>query len=199
MTRQEAFDKFDLEHPEFWDEFEHRAYVMMTKGRKHYSARTIFEVLRWHSDLDSGGTVQIHADGGTVPIVGVFMGCQYTDPTSGEQVFSAYYPASTNASDIIAFIVDDPNVVFEIQADDTFPIADLFGNFDIVYTNSSSTQSGLSGAELDVTTGATTAGLPLKAIDISEDPDNSDIASANTNVLVVIQNHICGQKGAGLA
>jgi hypothetical protein len=147
----------------------------------------------------TGGTVEIHADGGTVPIVGVFMGCQYTDPTSGEQVFSAYYPASTNASDIIAFIVDDPNVVFEIQADDTFPIADLFGNFDIVYTNSSSTQSGLSGAELDVTTGATTAGLPLKAIDISEDPDNSDIASANTNVLVVIQNHICGQKGAGLA
>ena len=144
-------------------------------------------------------TVEIHADGGTVPIVGVFMGCQYTDPTSGEQKFSAYYPASTNASDIIAFIVDDPNVVFEIQADDTFPIADLFGNFDIVYTNSSSTQSGLSGAELDVTTGATTAGLPLKAIDISEDPDNSDIASANTNVLVVIQNHICGQKGAGLA
>ena len=147
----------------------------------------------------TGGTVEIHADGGTVPIVGVFMGCQYTDPTSGEQVFSAYYPASTNASDIIDFIVDDPNVVFEIQADDTFPIADLFGNFDIVYTNSSSTQSGLSGAELDVTTGATTAGLPLKAIDISEDPDNSDIASANTNVLVVIQNHICGQKGAGLA
>lgn len=147
----------------------------------------------------TGGTVEIHADGGTVPIVGVFMGCQYTDPTSGEQKFSAYYPASTNASDIIAFIVDDPNVVFEIQADDTFPIADLFGNFDIVYTNSSSTQSGLSGAELDVTTGATTAGLPIKAIDISEDPDNSDVASANTNVLVVIQNHICGQKGAGLA
>ena len=59
MDRQEAFDKFDREHPEFWDEFEHRAYVMMTKGRKHYSARTIFEVLRWHSDLDSGGKFKI--------------------------------------------------------------------------------------------------------------------------------------------
>jgi hypothetical protein len=147
----------------------------------------------------TGGTVEIHADGGTVPIVGVFNGCTYTDPTSGEQLFSNYYPASTNASDIISFIVDDPNVVFEIQADDTFPVADLFGNFDIVYTNSGSTLSGISGAELDVTTGATTAGLPIKAIDISEDPENSDVASANTNVLVVIQNHICGQKGAGLA
>jgi hypothetical protein len=89
--------------------------------------------------------------------------------------------------------------VYEIQADDTFPVADLFGNFDIVYTNSGSTITGQSGAELDVTTGATATTLPLKAIDISEDPDNSDVASANTNVLVVIQNHIMGVKGAGLA
>ena len=147
----------------------------------------------------TGGSVEIHADGGTVPIVGVFNGCMYTDPTTSEQVFSNYYPASTNASDLIAFVHDDPNTVFEIQADDTFPVADLFGNFDIVYTNSGSTYTGISGAELDVTTGATATSLPLKAIDISQDPDNSDVASANTNVLVVIQNHICGVKGAGLA
>ena len=147
----------------------------------------------------TGGGIEIHADGGTVPIVGVFNGCMYTDPTTSEQVFSNFYPASTNASDIIAFVHDDPNTVFEIQADDTFPVADLFGNFDIVYTNSGSTTTGISGAELDVTTGATTTTLPLKAIDISQDPENSDVGSANTNVLVVIQNHIAGVKGAGLA
>tara|TARA_Y100000004_G_scaffold126063_1_gene141864 strand:- start:723 stop:1304 length:582 start_codon:yes stop_codon:yes gene_type:complete len=147
----------------------------------------------------TGGGVEVHADGGTVPIVGVFNGCRYTDPTTGKETFSNFYPASTNASDIEAFIIDDPMAIFEIQADDTFPVADLFGNFDIVYTSSGSTTTGISGAELDVTTGATTANLPLKAIDISRDPNNSDVSSANTNVLVVIQNHIFGQKGAGLA
>ena len=173
-----------------------------TGGQSRYRIANNYGTSIFQGDMVmqvTGGGVEIHADGGTVPIVGVFNGCKYTDPTSGEQVFSNYYPASTNASDIISFIVDDPNVVFEIQADDTFPVADLFGNFDIVYTNSGSTLSGISGAELDVTTGATTAGLPIKAIDISEDPENSDVASANTNVLVVIQNHIMGQKGAGLA
>jgi hypothetical protein len=147
----------------------------------------------------TGGGVEVHADGGTVPIVGVFNGCRYTDPTSGKETFSNFYPASTNASDIEAFIIDDPMAIFEIQADAAFPVADLFGNFDIVYTSSGSTTTGLSGAELDVTTGATTAGLPLKAIDISRNPDNSDVSSDATNVLVVIQNHIFGQKGAGLA
>ena len=57
MTRQEEFDKFDREHPEFWREFEYRSKVMMDKGRKHYSARTIFEVLRWHSDIGSNNKI----------------------------------------------------------------------------------------------------------------------------------------------
>ena len=77
----------------------------------------------------TGGGVEIHAVGGTVPLIGVFNGCSYTDPTSGEQVFSNYYPASTNASDIIANIIDDPMVVYEVQADEAFPVADLLGNF----------------------------------------------------------------------
>ena len=130
----------------------------------------------------------------------MFNGCRYTDPTSGEQVFSNYYPGSISASDILAFVIDDANVVFEVQADAAMPVADLFGNFDIVDGSPvGSTQSGISNLELDVTTGATTATLPLKALDISLDPNNDDVASANTNVLCVIQNHIMGQKGAGLA
>ena len=97
-------------------------------------------------------------------------------------------------------MIDDSNVVFEVQADAAFPVADLFGNFDIVdATDVGDEKSGRSNTQLDVTTGATTATLPLKAIDISEDPDNNDVASANTNVLCVIQNHVMGQKGAGLA
>ena len=173
-----------------------------TGGQSRYRIAANYGTSIFQGDMVAqvtGGTVEVHADGGTVPVVGVFNGCQYTDPTSGEQVYSNYYPASTNAADIIAFIIDDPDVVYEVQADDTFPVADLFGNFDIVYTSAGSTMTGISGAELDVTTGATNTNLPIKAIDISEDPNNSDTGAANTNVLVVIQNSIFGVKGAGLA
>ena len=173
-----------------------------TGGQSRYRIAANYGTSIFQGDMVAqvtGGTVEVHADGGTVPVVGVFNGCQYTDPTSGEQVFSNYYPASTNASDIIAFIIDNPDVVYEVQADDTFPVTDLFGNFDIVYTSAGSTSTGISGAELDVTTGATATTLPIKAIDISEDPNNSDTGAANTNVLVVIQNSVFGVKGAGLA
>jgi len=148
----------------------------------------------------TGGGVERVAASSTVPVVGVFNGCQYTDPTSGEQVYSNYYPGSIAADDIIAFVIDDKNVVFEVQADDAFPVAVLFGNFDIVdQATTGDVYSGRSNVELDVKTGATTTTLPLKAIDISQDPENDDVASANTNVLCVIQNHIMGVSSGGLA
>ena len=172
-------------------------------GQSRYRIASGYSTKIFQGDLVkqvTGGGIERAAASSTVPVVGVFNGVQYTDPTTGEQVFANHYPGSISASDIIAFIVDDPNVVFEIQADEQFPVADLLGNFDVIdQSTTGDTASGRSNMELDVSTGATTTTLPLKAIDISQDPDNDDVASSNTNVLVVIQNHIMGVKSAGLA
>ena len=148
----------------------------------------------------TGGGIERIAAGGSGLVLGVFNGCTYTDPSSGKQKWSNYYPASTNASDIIAFVIDAPDTVFEVQGNAAFPVADLFGNFDIVDNSPvGDTNSGISNVELAVSTGATTATLPLKAIDVSQDPLNSDVASANTNVLVVINNHLFSAGTLGLA
>ena len=146
----------------------------------------------------TGGGIERVVAGATDLVLGVFNGCRYTDPSSGKETFSNYYPADTNASDIEAFVIDAPNAVFEVQADAAMPVADLFGNFDIVST-AGDTASGISRVELGVSTGATTAGLALKAIDISTDPENSDVSSANTNVVVMINNHLFSAGTAGLA
>ena len=79
-------------------------------------------------------------------------------------------------------------------------ILDLFGNFDILDGSPvGDTKSGRSNTECAVSTGAATTTLPLKVLDISQDPNNSDVATTDTNVLCVIQNHVMGVKGAGLA
>ena len=147
----------------------------------------------------TGGGIERVAAGGSGLILGVFNGCEYTDPTTGKPTFSNYYPASTNAADIMANVIDDPNAVFEIQADAAFPVADLAGNYDILAT-AGDTVSGTSRIELEVgTSDSTVATLPLKAIDISQDPENSDVSSANTNVIVKINNHLFSGGTAGLA
>ena len=148
----------------------------------------------------TGGGIERVAAGGSGLILGVFNGCNYTDPTTGKPTWSNYYPGSVAASDIIADVIDDPNATFEVQANAAFPVADLAGNFDIVDNSPvGDTTSGGSRMELAVSTGATTETLPLKAIDISQDPENSDVSSANTNVIVKINNHLFSAGTAGLA
>jgi len=64
----------------------------------------------------------------------------------------------------------------------------LFANYSIVAT-AGSTASGVSKEVLDVSTGDSSSTFVLKAIDISQDPDNSDQTVSNVGVLVVINAH----------
>ena len=52
----------------------------------------------------------------TTPIagtIGIFLGCSYTSPSTGQKLFQQYYPANTAANDIMAFVVDDPRALFK--------------------------------------------------------------------------------------
>ena len=132
----------------------------------------------------TAGGIEVADDSAGTPsvILGIFAGCFYTDPTTGKPTFSNHYPASTNASDIIANVYDDPRIVFEVQHDGTGTAAMNFGGFDFV-GKSGSTLSGRSTGELDTTT-VTTSGQ-FKQIGISKDPNNSDTSSANCNAYVI--------------
>jgi hypothetical protein len=48
--------------------------------------------------------------------VGVFVGCSYTNPTTGQKLFAQYWPTGTLANDAMAFVVDDPYAVFKAVA-----------------------------------------------------------------------------------
>ena len=120
---------------------------------------------------------------GDVQQAGVFGGVFYTDPTTSKPTWKAYYPASTNASDLKASIYMDPTLIFEAQHDGTGTAALNFATGNFVGT-SGSTVTGQSTQELDTSTFTTTAS-GLKQIGISKDPDNSDESTANANAYVV--------------
>ena len=46
-------------------------------------------------------------------IVGIFLGCTYTNPITKQKQFSQYWPASTAAGDCQAYVFDDPDAVFK--------------------------------------------------------------------------------------
>lgn len=63
------------------------------------------------------GTITVNADTtdstGT-GLVGVFLGCSYTNPTTKQKQFSQYWPSGTQAGDAVAYVCDDPDTVFKV-------------------------------------------------------------------------------------
>jgi hypothetical protein len=144
----------------------------------------------------TSGNITRYVAGTSNAVVGVFNGCFYTDPTTQKPTWKNYYPASTNASDITAFVVDGPDTVYEINANLSFVVADLFQNYSVTNV-SGSTQTGISQVQLDVATSGTASTFVVQAIDISQNPLNSDLLVSNANVMVRISNHFYNQ-GTGL-
>jgi hypothetical protein len=144
----------------------------------------------------TGGNIERYPGTTSTAVVGVFNGVFYTDPTTQKPTFKNYYPGSVAASDITAFVVDDPDAVFLVDADATFARADLFQNYSLTAV-SGNTKTGNSLQQLDVSESGTNATFIVQAIDISQDPDNSDTSSANANILVRINNHFY-RSGTGI-
>ena len=132
--------------------------------------------------LVAGGTVE--KDTGTTALtpVGVFVGCKFTDPNSEQMTFKNHWPASTVASDAFAYVVDDPDVLFLIQADGAVAQTELGSNFAVVQ-GSGSTGTGVSGVSLDASTSATTNTLQMRLIDFWNGPESS-IGDAFTDCIV---------------
>lgn len=127
--------------------------------------------------------------------VGVFNGVFYTDPTTGKPTYKNYYPGSVNITTgiISADVIDDPNQLFVIQADEDVVQADFGKNADVV-VGTGSTTTGVSAMELDSSTIATTAALNLKLVAKWDIPSN-ELGSANTQVVVKINEHLYGSAG----
>ena len=127
----------------------------------------------------------------TGAITGVIVGF------AGRQDSPTYNPASTER---VAFVCDDPEVLFEIQADGVFTPASVGLNAALIYTHGGSTTTGRSGAEIDTgttTAPGTSAGLQLKVRGFANREDN-DMASANARMLVQINVHTNAAATAGI-
>jgi hypothetical protein len=115
------------------------------------------------------------ADGGTNALptgttltgsLGVFVGCEYVND-QGQPTFAQYYPSGTsNGGAIRAYVVDDPNVLFQVQADGAMDQSDIGANTFFAAAQSTSTgntATGNSTSAVDATTKTTTAAFRIVA------------------------------------
>lgn len=128
---------------------------------------------------------------GTVAVCGVFMGCKYLSTSQGKQVWSPYWPGSDATGDVTAYVIDDPQAQFLVQAT-TGPITLANVNQNITVTaGTGSTLTGLSG--MSVTGPTTTSTYPFTIVGLLQDPpgeNGTDIATAYNYVIVTFNNEV---------
>jgi hypothetical protein len=124
------------------------------------------------------GTAAVTATG----VIGVFMGCTYTDPTMKWKVIKQLWPTGTLAADAMAYICDDPAAIFQIQANGSVPQAALGANAGIVQ-NAPDLAYGISRIALDAASVAVAATLPLRIVGFVNGTDQAP-GDAFTDVLV---------------
>ena len=132
--------------------------------------------------LVDAGTIEKDAGTTTATPVGVFMGCSYTDPTTSQPTYAQMWTADVAASDAVAYVLTDPNVLFQMQGDGAITQAMLGSNFAIVVT-AGSTTIGRSKNAVDQSTSNTTNTLPLRIVDYVDGPDSA-VGDAYTDVIM---------------
>lgn len=129
--------------------------------------------------------------------LGVFAGCEYNN-AQGKRIFSKYWPADSAATEIIAHVWDDPQLIFEAQygiaAGETPAVTDLGTGIKWV-VGTGSDVTGLSGLYLDHANKATTnTQLRLERLVPRDDNTMGDFAKFEVSFM----EHALGNVVAGV-
>ena len=134
------------------------------------------------------------ATAGTTPLAGIFAGCQYYSTSQKQTVNSKDYPGSDAAGDVTAYVIDDPNAKFLVQAGGTNVGFSKIGQNIQLNVGTGSTVTGISG--MYVESPNTTTTLPFIIADVPSGATDP-VATTAYNWVVVAFNYSIYKGNAG--
>ena len=128
----------------------------------------------------SGGVITSAGAGGG-PLLGVAAGFAWIDPTTKQPQLKNSIPADTSSAGLYdgsdrptAYVVDNPNALFLVQADASVTAGDLGLNFDVTASGGDvNSVYGTSQYTLDASTRTSAVGTALKLVGLANIPDNN--------------------------
>ena len=130
------------------------------------------DILKGQAVKYNNGVINIASAGEA--FVGCFDGVEWTD-TTGRRRVSNYWPASTayQTGSCIAYFYNDPNIVYEIQADGSIAQTAIGDQADLSNTTAGSNVTGLSQCTLSSTLKGADAQGQMRIVDLAPYPGNA--------------------------
>ena len=138
--------------------------------------------------LNTAGTLsRVSTTDSATDAVGIFLGCAFTNPTTKQLLQQQYYPGGITASDITAYVCDDPDALFRVAVlSSSTAIGGLtqtdVGNNVAIYTTAGSTSSGDSNEGVRNATSTSVTTLPFRII--AGVPETVNASGSFTEVIV---------------
>jgi hypothetical protein len=119
-------------------------------------------------------------------IIGVFVGCQYIN-AQGQVIYAQYYPTGTTGV-VNAYVVDDPDVVFQVQSAGSVTQAAVGSNvfFSTGAVATGNTVTGNSTASVVAGASAVTTSAAFRVVGFVDMEGFSVVGDAYTDILVKI-------------
>jgi hypothetical protein len=184
-----------------WTASQNTAKIAAANTHKFFTGDPVVQLSTGFIDRVAIGSL---ATNGTF---GIFVGCKYLSTALGRTQWSNQFPGGDTTTDVEAYVITDPMVVFRCwvgtgassAAGGPAVQADIGENFNW-QIGTGNTSNGLSGAYLDFASLATTNTLPLTITALVTDPpgvNGTDITTAGNLVEVILnqQAYKVGQTG----
>lgn len=141
------------------------------------------------------------AAGGTVALLGAFMGCNYID-LDGKPRWANKWPGTSSvksSTEATCVIAANPDQLFLINCNGAAADSAVHANANFATATSGDATSGISSAELDIATAAATNTLNMRIIGYEDTPGNDDATVAGRLAIVQLNNHFYryGANGTG--
>ena len=130
--------------------------------------------------------------GGTATkiLVGIFVGCSYFSTSQKKTIYNNYWPGSDATGDVSAYVVDDPNSQWMVQAGSSaIDITKIGNTVDIAATPVGNATTGQSG--MSIVSPSTTVTYPFKIVNLVTSPpgvNGTDVTTGYNNVIVAFNN-----------
>lgn len=132
-----------------------------------------------------------NANGGTVPLLGAFLGCNYID-LNGTPTYSNRWPGTAavkSGTEATALVASHPDQLFLINCDAAAANLNVHANANFATATSGNANTGISTAELAVSTAAVGNTLNMRIVGFEDTPDNNDAAVPGRLAIVMLTNH----------
>lgn len=164
-----------------------------TGAIRQYKIASGYATSIFYGDLVSlvvGGTIEKNTGTTTAVPVGVFLGVDYEDTKLGYFNRNMWVggTAPKTGTEAFAYVLDDPDALFEIQANGTLG-QNAIGTNAAIVQGAGDAATGMSKVSLNAGSIALTATLPLRIVDYVRRPGFSELGDAATDVIVRINTH----------